>query len=112
MKARQQPPQPPLLPRQQLLKEAYEITSNDRNTAYGNPEDNFQNIADRWNLFLACRFPELGPRMAELLTSEDVALMMIDMKMARLSTNPTHRDSLVDIAGYAACAEDCRAGSQ
>lgn len=95
-------------PRQKLLQEAFNITSSDRNQAYGNPEDNFQNIADRWNLFLRARFR--GTTLAEdvELTAEDVGLMMIDMKLARLSTNPKHRDSLVDIAGYAACAEDCR----
>lgn len=96
------------LPRQVLLQEAFNITSSDRNKAYGNPEDNFQNIADRWNLLLRCRFPVACTNPEFEITSQDVALMMIDMKLARLSTNPLHRDSLVDIAGYAACGEDCR----
>lgn len=100
----------PLAPRQALLQEAFNITSHDRNNAYGNPEDNFQHIADRWNLYLRARFPALSVVDSEdvELTSQDVAHMMIDMKLARLSTNPGHRDSLVDIAGYAACGEDCR----
>lgn len=97
----------PATPRQQLLMEANQITSHDRNSAYGNPEDNFRNIADRWNLYLGARF---GGGTA-ILTAQDVGHMMIDMKLARLSTNPGHRDSLVDIAGYAACAEDCRSAS-
>lgn len=100
---------PPMLPRQILLADALQITSHDRNQAYGNPEDNFQNIADRWNLYLLARFR--GAVVDEnqfQLTAQDVGLMMIDMKMARLSTNMNHRDSLLDIAGYAACAEDCR----
>lgn len=102
------PPAEPLFPRQQLLQEALQITSHDRNSAYGNPEDNFQHIADRWNLYLEARFCGFleGDRK---ITAQDVGCMMIDMKLARLSTNPSHRDSLVDIAGYAACAEDCRA---
>lgn len=97
----------PMKPRQALLKEAFDITSVDRNNSYGEPEDNFQHIADRWNLYLGARFGAVySENMA--LTSQDVGHMMIDMKLARLSTNPNHRDSLVDIAGYAACAEDCR----
>ena len=36
------------------------------------------------------------------LDEVDVASMMIDVKQARLENDPTHRDSWVDIAGYAA----------
>jgi hypothetical protein len=91
-------------PRQQLLQEAMKITAEDRNKAYGSPEDNFANITDYWMLYLNQRFPG---KLLELLPS-DVAYMMILMKMARLATNITHRDSLVDIAGYAACGADCQ----
>jgi hypothetical protein len=30
-------------------------------------------------------------------------LCLIDPKLAQLAHDPTHRDSLVDVAGYAAC---------
>lgn len=93
-------------PSKVLLQEAINLTSNDRNTAYGKPEDNFQNIADYWNTYLTHRFG--GATVGVRFTSQDIAHMMILMKMARLATNPRNRDSLVDIAGYAACAEDCR----
>lgn len=88
-----------------LLQEALKITAQDRNSAYGNPEDNFQNIANFWNAYLT-QVPGQGNIIP--LTSQDIAHLMILMKMARLNTNPSHRDSLVDIAGYAACGEDCR----
>lgn len=88
-----------------LLQEAIKITAQDRNSAYGNPEDNFQNIANYWNTYLTT-LP--GQDNIRPLSSQDVAHLMILMKMARLNTNPSHRDSLVDIAGYAACGEDCR----
>jgi hypothetical protein len=91
--------------RRALLEEALRITSHDRNSAYGNPEDNFQNIANYWNTYLTT-MPGQGKIL--VLSSQDVAHLMILMKMARLNTNPSHRDSLVDIAGYAACGEDCR----
>jgi len=88
-----------------LLEEATKITAQDRNKEYGAPEDNFQNIANYWNTYLTT-IPKQGNIVP--LTSQDVAHLMILMKMARLNTNPGHRDSLVDIAGYAACGEDCR----
>lgn len=89
--------------RSQLLHEADKITSQDRNSAYGEPEDNFSNIAAYWNAYAAQREFRVD------FNNQDVAHMMILMKMARLATNLEHRDSLLDIAGYAACGEDCRA---
>lgn len=89
--------------RQSLLAEALQIVSVDRNEAYGKPEDNFENIAAYWRSYLKQRF-----QLSLDLRPQDVAHMMILMKLARLATNMKHRDSLVDIAGYAACAEDCR----
>lgn len=94
-------------PRQRLLEEAIKITTQDRNSAYGNPEDNFQNIAAYWNLYLR-QAGVMSKDAGRVLRPQDVAHMMILMKQARLATNPNHRDSLLDIAGYAACGEDCR----
>jgi hypothetical protein len=89
-------------PREELLAEVGKIVSGARNQAYGNPEDNFQNIADLWNAYLT--------RKPWPLNTMDVAMMMMLMKVARLKTNPTHRDSLVDAAGYAACGADIHQG--
>jgi hypothetical protein len=41
------------------------------------------------------------------LNAKDVAAMMVLLKTARLANNPEHRDSLVDICGYAALIERC-----
>lgn len=95
-----------LNPRQRLLDEAREITSKDRNQAYGAPEDNFQQIADYWTLYM--RNAKILDQGCKGLRHVDVAYLMALMKLARLNTNPTHRDSLVDLAGYAACAADCQ----
>lgn len=82
--------------RARCLRIAGEYTSKDRNAAYGDPEDNFTNIADIWNA--------QGVRIdGREVNSTDVALMMIGMKLARLRHNPVHEDSWVDTAGYAAC---------
>lgn len=89
--------------RSQLLDRAMEITHHDRNANYGNPEDNFQHIANLWNSYIKVRRPE-----APLLSPADVAVMNMLIKVARLGNNPDHYDSAVDIAGYAACLADCQ----
>ncbi len=37
------------------------------------------------------------------LDASDVAVMMLDMKLARLEGDPLHMDSWVDVCGYGAC---------
>jgi hypothetical protein len=88
----------PTLPteRERLLQEAITIVTNDRNTTYGEPEDAFQLIADYWNVYLQAKYDIV-------LETADVPLLMGLMKLARLTTNPHHRDSMVDVAGYMAC---------
>lgn len=88
-------------PRARILNEAMKITHHDRNANYGNPEDNFQHIANLWNAYLRVTRP-----MAAVINSADVAVMSMLIKVARLGNNPGHRDSAVDIAGYAACLGD------
>lgn len=91
-------------PRAQVLEAAIQAVMQDRNASYGPPESNFQDIADAWNWYLARKLPEVR---AKQISAIDVAHMMILMKMARLKYNPMHRDSKVDVAGYAACAAEC-----
>lgn len=83
--------------RQATLDQAKEYVSKDRNSAYGEPEDNFTNIANYWTNHTIARGTPF------YFTAEDVAVMCILLKVARLSTNPTHKDSWIDTAGYAAC---------
>lgn len=70
----------------------------DRGRNYGSVEDNFGRIARRWSLHLYNRH-----RITIDLDVQDVAMMMVDMKLARLEQSPTHLDSWTDIAGYAGC---------
>ena len=95
--------------REKCLREACEIVNGARNQTYGNVEDNFNMIAMMWSQYLG-----FG------LTSTDVAMMMILLKVARTRTGASHYDNYVDIAGYAACAyeatkrweEECNAGNR
>ena len=72
-------------------------TIEERQKTYGSPKENFEYIAKRWSLLLGTT-----------ITPVQVGLMMLDLKIARLQKNPGHYDSLVDVAGYAACLSDLR----
>lgn len=80
-----------------LLQQAHEIIYGDREQTYGSPDKNLQTIADYWSVHLSNQLNE-----KIVLTCADVCEMMILLKVARLGNNPTHADSLLDIAGYAA----------
>lgn len=80
--------------REKCLREACEIVNGARNQTYGNVEDNFERIATLWSVYLDTA-----------VTPIDVAMMMVLLKTARVSTGGvSHYDNYVDIAGYAACA--------
>lgn len=82
-----------MMQRNELLQAASNIVTADRNEQYGEPEDNFSNIARLWAVYLG-----------QDINSEDVAIMMILFKIARLiGSNYSSLDSWVDIIGYAAC---------
>lgn len=94
-----------------LLEEALRIVTGARRNNYGNPEDNFACIAALWTT-MARRVGIDFTDPSQSFTAEQVALMMILMKAARLCETPGHRDSLVDIAGYAACGFRCSSNAQ
>jgi hypothetical protein len=75
------------------LDEVKRITSGDRRLDYGRPLVNFLRIAIRWSLYLG-----------RVVTPLDVAVMMIEMKLAR-NQNEYKDDNFIDIMGYAACIE-------
>jgi hypothetical protein len=82
-----------------LLTDAIAACTGDRHLNYGSPEDNFQRIAALWNAWDETRTS--GP-----IEPWEVAVLMNLMKLARLAHAPNHRDSWLDIAGYAACGAD------
>lgn len=73
-------------------------TFNQRGNVYGDPEDNFGNIAAFWNAWLHARYPIAARDLA--LDATDVAHMSALIKKARLANTPTHRDSALDDAVY------------
>lgn len=87
-------------PAKSVLEIANDIIYGDREQAYGSPRFNLDSIAQFWSVYLRRKFP--GPSEGMEFTGEDVAQLMILLKTARLIHNPSHKDSLVDQAGYAA----------
>ena len=82
-----------------ILDEAAKVVTGQRREDYGGVRESFSRIAGMWSAYLGV---EVGP--------QDVSMMMILLKVARAragieATSEPQRDSLVDIAGYAACSE-------
>lgn len=94
--------------KQDIANEAVRIVTGARRAAYGTPERNFQRIAALWNAHLLNRFSdECGLDVfIPVLTPGDVAAFMRLMKEARLAETPDHRDSFVDLVGYALCGAE------
>lgn len=81
------------LDKESILDKAKRITSGDRQKDYGHPKENFKRIADLWNAYLKNR-KESGE-----ITVEDIAWMMVLLKIARDQNKPTY-DNLLDSIGY------------
>ncbi len=82
--------------RTHVLETANNLITGSREKDYGTPQRNFQNIADRWSQTLGMQ-----------IDAWQVALMMADLKIARMATTGLpHEDSFVDICGYAALAAE------
>jgi hypothetical protein len=83
-----------------ILKEAHTIIYGDREKTYGHPAKNLKAIATMWDVYI-------NNKQTPEITAKDVAAMMMLVKVARFANDPTHRDNLVDICGYAALIERC-----
>jgi hypothetical protein len=73
-----------------MLKHAASLFA-ERSGQYVEPRMFFEALAKRWSLTLG-----------RTVTPVEVVLCLLDLKLTRISHNPKHRDSIVDLAGYAA----------
>jgi hypothetical protein len=76
--------------KEEFIYQARDVITTDRNNQYGEAENTFAIIADMWTAYLKTN-----------LKPEDVAAMMILMKVARM-THGFKADNWVDVIGYAA----------
>lgn len=86
-----------------MLAHADSLINGQRQQDYGDKLQNFSQIAMLFQGVLATKL-----RPTEKITPEDVALLMIQVKIARLAKSPDHYDSIVDVAGYAGCYDMLR----
>ena len=71
---------------------------NNKQDCYGNPEDNFLQIAEIWTSVI-------NHKLVQNIAPYDVALMMAGLKLARASgDNPFKLDTCIDGCGYFAIA--------
>lgn len=77
-----------------FMNEVVSLIDGGRSDDYGDPDVNHQRIADLWSGILQ-----------KPIQPHEVYLCMIAVKMSRVMQSPRHRDSWLDIAGYAALAE-------
>lgn len=99
--------------RSQILTQAETLVNGDRNRQYGDPKSDFRKIAALWEVYLNGtheRHMEEGlPADYISIQPHDVAVLMILLKVSRLSWSPEKEDSWADAAGYVACGWDCAA---
>ncbi|AWH13576.1 hypothetical protein SEA_WHABIGAIL7_58 [Mycobacterium phage Whabigail7] len=78
-----------------ILTTAEEIINGQRALDYGDARENHERIARLWGSY----------KLDAEFSPEDVAVMMILLKIARFMENGYHNDTVVDIAGYAGVLE-------
>lgn len=89
------------LSRNDILDKSKSIINGERQGTYGDAEDSFQIIANLWSAYLN-----------EDILAEDVANMMILLKVARNSNGVYKDDNWIDICGYAALGGEIQAKKQ
>lgn len=90
--------------REECLKEADRCVNGERDEQYGSPENNFQHIANMWEVYLRATGEGVE------LNVHDVACMLALLKIARIATGKAKEDNWIDLAGYAACGCEIQTG--
>lgn len=83
--------------RKEILDTARDLICLDRNEQYGEPEISLEAIACLWSAYLR-----------HSIRSEDAAIMLGLMKVARMKTGEYNADNYVDAAGYIAIAGEIK----
>lgn len=88
-----------------LLMQAAQIVDGNRNVTHGEKERSFCVIADLWSIYLEARGVICKDGGESLdVSAEDVAWMMVLMKIARRLCGTIVADHAIDAAGYAGIA--------
>ena len=86
--------------KEEILAKANELISKDRNETHGDAFKNHAEIAEFWNIFLDNKLRPMAS-----ITAQDVAVMMILLKISRSTQGEKFNiDNFIDMVGYAAIA--------
>ena len=86
--------------KEEILKKARDLVTGDRNETHGDAFQNHAEIAEFWNIYLDKKLQPMAS-----ITAEDVALMMVLMKISRNTQGKKNNmDNFIDMCGYAAIA--------
>lgn len=77
-------------PRTEGLNQAITLIDGDREGVYGDPLVSHERIGKLWSALLGVE-----------INAHQVAMMMAAMKLSRLAGQAEHKDSWIDLAGYA-----------
>lgn len=92
--------------RSDILDMAKRCVVGDREQDYGSPEQNFERIAEMWEVYLVGKCTSADV----CIQPEDVAAMLALLKIARIASGHAKADNWVDLAGYAACGGEIEGG--
>jgi hypothetical protein len=84
------------LEKEDVCDVAKRLTSYDRQVDYGSPIEDFTKQAKMWSVILNTN-----------VTPQQIAMCMIAVKLCRMTNSPRHRDSAIDVVGYARCLDLC-----
>jgi len=76
----------------EALNTAAKLITGERAATYGSAERSFSQLGALWGIILD----------RDAIDPEVVALMLAQLKMARILSHPGHTDSWVDLIGYSA----------
>ena len=88
--------------RAEILDAAKKCVCEDRESQYGSPEDSFELIAELWEPII--RTHCVSPGADVCVTGDTVAILMNQLKVARIVNGRFKADSYIDACGYIACA--------
>ena len=85
----------------EVLETAHAVMVGERENTHGSTLINHATIAKLWNIYLLAK-----KGMACNIKPEDVALMMVLLKVSRSANGEYNEDDYVDMAAYASIAAD------
>ena len=89
-----------MINKEEILKKAKDLVAGDRNKTHGDAFKNHAEIAEFWNIFLDKKLQPMAS-----ITAEDVALMMVLLKISRHTQGTKNNlDNFIVMCGYAAIA--------